>query len=72
MLFLNPREGGSEPKPTKGIDMRRKLLNGASILMLTVATVGLSSCATDDGGTHLMGGRGQSGTMADEMMPGNQ
>jgi predicted small secreted protein len=70
---LIPIPGIPATRPTKGKNMKKKLLNGASILFLAVAALGLAACAnTDEGGTHLMGGRGQSGTMADEMMPGNQ
>ena len=63
---------GHRIKPTKGNHMKRTLLNSAAILVLAVAALGLSACATDDGGTHLMGGRGESGMMADEMMPSRQ
>lgn len=53
--------------------MKSKLLNGAAMLVLALAALGLSACAsTDNSGTHQMGGRGQSGPMGDEMMPARQ
>ena len=52
--------------------MKRKFVLAAAIAGLGIVVLGLSACETtprDESGTHVMGGRAQSGTMPDAMMP---
>ncbi len=51
----------------------KHILRLTALIAVAVAALGLSACSTpDESGTHHMGGRGQSGPMSDEMMPGTQ